>query len=380
MTRKFAVFLAVFMLIYALLQWAIGWHIRTWLTAVAGAEAGGWAFWVLFSLVAFSYPAGKLLSLRKDAPYFRALTLLGSYWLAVMFYLILLLPPADLAAWLLGRFGGVAEPAASVGWIAAASLAALMARGAANARRPVARDFRIRIPKQARGPATLKIAVASDLHLGGAVGRRLLERLVREVNAFGPDLVLLPGDIVDDEVGPFLEKGMPELFRKLAPRLGVYACPGNHDPFGGREGEKFAEAMAASGIRMLMDETVNIGGELTLAGRLDRSAPRYGLARKKLAELLEGADRSVPVVLLDHQPLGFSEAEEAGVDLMLCGHTHRGQMAPNHLLTRRLFDLDWGYLSRGGFHAIVSSGYGFWGPPIRIGSRCEWIRVTLELH
>ncbi len=83
---------------------------------------------------------------------------------------------------------------------------------------------------------------------------------------------------------------------------------------------------------------------------------------------------------MDHQPHQLGAAAEAGIDLMLSGHTHRGQMMPNHLITRRLFELDWGYLRKGVMHAIVSSGFGSWGPPLRIGSRSELldIRVTFQ--
>jgi len=377
MRGRSAAFVALFLALYSLLQWAIGWHVSAWLRQ-AFPGVGGAAFWVPFALVAYSYIIGRLAASRFDAAAFRGLMRIGAYWMAAMFYLIVLLPVADAAVWIAGRLGAEA-PAVAVGWGVAAALAALLAYGSRNAWRPIAREYRIRIPKRAAGPSTLRVAVASDLHLGASVGRRHLRRLVRDVNAFRPDLVLLPGDLIDDDLAPFVKNGLADIFRGLEARLGVYAVTGNHDPFAGRQASAFAEAMAASGIRMLMDETLDVGGEVTLVGRIDRSVTRYGRGRAELSALMADADRSVPVVLMDHQPLGFAEAEAAGVDLMLSGHTHRGQLAPNHLLTRRLFDLDWGYVSRGAFHAIVSSGYGFWGPPIRIGSRSEWIQIRLEM-
>jgi hypothetical protein len=80
---------------------------------------------------------------------------------------------------------------------------------------------------------------------------------------------------------------------------------------------------------------------------------------------------------MDHQPLELVQAAENGADLMLSGHTHRGQMAPNHLITRRIFELDWGYLKKSQLHAFVSSGFGFWGPPLRIGSRSEILLINI---
>jgi len=375
MKRRIATTIGLFFIIYAALQWAIGWHGGVWLERVAPGALP--AYWAAFWTVAFAYLIGRAAAAWRDWAPFRWLMIAGAYWMAAMFYLLLLLPLADVAVWLLVAFG-VSSPVAAVGWATIAVLLALIAIGSRNAWSPVARTYRIRTDKRPAGAAPLKLAVASDLHLGASVGRRHLRRLVREINRFEPDLVLLPGDLIDDDLRPFLRRDLASVFRELKPRLGVYAVTGNHDPFGGKEAWRFAEAMEASGIRMLMDEAVRLGEEAVLVGRLDRSAPRYGLTRKPLEALLADADRRLPTILLDHQPLGFAEAEEAGVDLVLSGHTHRGQMAPNHLLTRRLFDLDWGYARRGRLHAIVSSGFGFWGPPIRFGSRAEWIRITLE--
>ena len=97
-----------------------------------------------------------------------------------------------------------------------------------------------------------------------------------------------------------------------------------------------------------------------------------------MAELTAGLDPDLPVILMDHQPSALREIAEAGVDLSLSGHTHRGQMAPNHWITRRIFELDWGYKRIGGLHAFVSSGFGTWGPPIRIGSRNEILSITVR--
>jgi predicted MPP superfamily phosphohydrolase len=81
---------------------------------------------------------------------------------------------------------------------------------------------------------------------------------------------------------------------------------------------------------------------------------------------------------MDHQPRDYAQAEAAGVDLLLSGHTHRGQFAPNHWLTRKVFELDWGYLKKGRMHAVVSSGYGTWGPALRIASRAEIVQINVR--
>ncbi|RAC10272.1 metallophosphoesterase, partial [Burkholderia multivorans] len=123
------------------------------------------------------------------------------------------------------------------------------------------------------------------------------------------------------------------------------------------------EAFEQSGITGLSD--VKQPGEgITIVGRSEN--PDQECAA--LSSIMEGADLSKPVFLLDHQPNALGEAQEQGVDLTVSGHTHRGQVFPAHLITQALFENDWGYLQKGQMHSIVSSGYGFWGPPIRLGS------------
>jgi len=93
---------------------------------------------------------------------------------------------------------------------------------------------------------------------------------------------------------------------------------------------------------------------------------------------MAGVDRSLPVILLSHQPRQLDEAAAQGVDLQLSGHTHCGQLFPNGFITRRLYETDWGYLRKGNLQLIVSSGFGTWGPPIRTGNRPEIVEVVLR--
>ncbi|HEX3032482.1 MAG TPA: metallophosphoesterase, partial [Bacillota bacterium] len=96
--------------------------------------------------------------------------------------------------------------------------------------------------------------------------------------------------------------------------------------------------------------------------------------------LLTGVDKRLPIILLDHQPAHLEESAANGVDVQLSGHTHRGQLFPINWITRNVFEVDWGYLRKGGLQVIVSSGFGTWGPPIRIGSRAEVVELTLRFQ
>lgn len=85
-----------------------------------------------------------------------------------------------------------------------------------------------------------------------------------------------------------------------------------------------------------------------------------------------------PVILLEHQPYELSIAQQLGVDLMVSGHTHHGQVFPGNLITKAIYENDWGYVKNGDMHSIVTSGFGFWGPPIRIGTRSELISIRVQ--
>ncbi|MBB3114579.1 hypothetical protein FHS18_006701 [Paenibacillus phyllosphaerae] len=337
-------------------------------------------YWAVYAILAFAYIASMLL--RKLLPYwgYSTLKVIGSYGLAILFYSLLLVPAADLIYGLL-RLAGFGRNSAlhTAGWFASGMLALLIARGSWNAWRPIIRRYDIVIDKKAGRFRELRVAMASDLHLGNIVGKRHLKRLIRSVETIQPDLILLPGDVLDDSVEPFVRQNMAEVMRELRAPLGVYATLGNHEYYGGHIDE-YAQRMKAIGIEVLQDQTVNIADSLYVAGRKDKTAEALQGGRLPVTELLHELDHSKPILLLDHQPYSFDKAAEAGADLMLSGHTHRGQMAPNHWITGRLFELDWGYLRKHAMHVIVSSGFGTWGPPIRLGSRSEVIDIRITFQ
>ena len=81
---------------------------------------------------------------------------------------------------------------------------------------------------------------------------------------------------------------------------------------------------------------------------------------------------------MDHQPKNLIDTEKQGIDLQVSGHTHKGQLFPASFITNRIYELDYGYLKKNNSKIIVSSGYGTWGPPIRLGSRSEIVEINLK--
>jgi predicted MPP superfamily phosphohydrolase len=307
------------------------------------------------------------------------LKIIGSYWFAVMTYGLLLLPIVDLIAWIL-HVNSI-EASQYMPWLGGCFLivlAVIILRGSWNAWNPIVRKYEISIPKAAGEMKQLRIAVASDLHLGSLVRNKHLQRLVERVKGLKPDLILLPGDILDDDIEPFIRHRMAEQMKELKAPLGTYAILGNHEYIGGKIDE-FVIQMKAIGIEVLMDRSVIIADSFYVIGRKDRSAERLGArGRMGIEALLEGVDRAFPLIIMDHQPYHLDQSAAHGIDLQLSGHTHRGQMAPFHWITKRLYELDWGYLKKGEMHTIISSGFGTWGPPIRLGSRSEIIEILIQ--
>ncbi|MEK8132171.1 metallophosphoesterase [Paenibacillus filicis] len=378
--RNRIVMIVIVLLVFFGLNAYIAWNgYRYWQVALPGAP--DLVYGIIYAVLAFAYLAAMLL--HRALPYwlYKPLKTVGSYGLGVVFYGLLLTPIAHLVGWLMVKAGLASDQAILIaGSVELAVLVFLFLKGSWNAWNPIIRRYDLEVAKRAGGREELRIVVASDLHLGTTIGKRHIAKLTKRVAELSPDLVLLPGDVLDDSFEPFVREGMAEEMGKLKAPLGVYAVLGNHEYIGGHIADYVAQ-MREIGIDVLLDRVELVDGSIYIAGRKDHAVERFvGEGRIPVGELLAEADQTKPIILLDHQPHKLGAAMEAGVDLMLSGHTHRGQMMPNHWITRRLFELDWGYLRKGAMHAVVSSGFGFWGPPIRLGSRSEVLDIRIAFR
>ncbi|MDF2837533.1 MAG: metallophosphoesterase, partial [Paenibacillus sp.] len=307
--------IAAFLLIYSVLAAYIGWN--GWMLL---SELTGWEAWpvygIIVALIAFAYLLGRLGQSTLLRFVAEPMKLIGSYWFAVLEYGLLLLPVANIVAFSLKLAGATREVYISgVGSITALLLLVILAIGTRNAWSPVIRRYDIAIDKSAGGRNKLTIAVASDLHLGSVIGHRHLNRLAAKVNEIKPDIILIPGDVLDDDLEPFLRKNLASTFGKLKAPLGVYAVTGNHEYFGGKVPE-YVKEMQRIGVHVLMDETVVIEDSFILIGRKDKASEGASRERRQsIAELVEPLDASKPLILLDHQPLELGAAQENGIDL-----------------------------------------------------------------
>ncbi|MFZ5643749.1 MAG: metallophosphoesterase [Bacillota bacterium] len=383
-TGSFFLVIAVFFLLYGLINFWVG--LRGWQLLgrfIPYLSVG--LYWVFFWLMAISYLAGRLGGNYLPVKLSRFLTILGSYWLAVLFYLILAMALVEIVRLLVkitgiipGGLAGNDKASLAVGIVVFLGVGCTVLYGWWNALQPRVVQYQVNIPKQAGTFKELHVVAVSDLHLGIIVNNGRLLRMVNMIEELQPDLILMPGDIIDENPGPFVEQDMISSFRRLAPKYGMYAVPGNHE-YIGRESEIIASHLNEAGINVLRDNYVKVNDSFFLVGRDDLSRGRLeGDGRKDLGEVMKGVDRSLPVILMDHQPVRLDEAMLQGADLLLSGHTHLGQMFPNNLITRRIYEVDWGYLRKESLQVIVSCGFGTWGPPIRVGNRPEIVDIIIS--
>lgn len=217
------------------------------------------------------------------------------------------------------------------------------------------------------------IAVLSDLHVGSLLGERWLAARVEQVNAMQPDMVVLLGDLFEVN-GRELEELHPVLSRLRAP-LGVWVVFGNHESYGRREGTD--SLLREAGYHILHDRWTQIGPGLVLAG-VDyasgrrRSENNVDHVSKALAGRPPGA-----TIFLSHAPDRVEQAADASVDLMLCGHTHGGQIWPFGYLVRQRYPMLAGRYEVGEMTVLVSRGTGTWGPNMRLWRAGEILRITL---
>ncbi len=250
--------------------------------------------------------------------------------------------------------------------------------GYMNVYRFVATEYAISTSKEV--PEGYKIIMISDLHYAAIYDVEELQKVQQQIQSEAPDMVVLAGDIVDEGT---TKEQMEEAFAilgELEVPDGIYYVYGNHD----RQcytrqpnytSEELDEVLCQNGICVLADTYVEIDDWLTLAGRED-----YTGVRKSVKALLEGADMENYLLMIDHQPVQYQENADAGVDLILSGHTHAGQIMSEgyYKLLMQSVDNYYGYMRLNDMQAIVSSGIAGWGYPLRLKEHAEYVVVVLN--
>ena len=223
-------------------------------------------------------------------------------------------------------------------------------------------------------PAGYRMVLLSDLHIGYYVGPSFISKVVTAVNNLNPDIVVISGDMINasntNECSQ-LNK-VCSLLSRIKTREGVYAVTGNHDPdISDRDFQTFLQHSCIH----LLDDSIYTNKFFHLVGRSTRTK-----MRKSMDCLLNEQVLTKPLIILDHDPLGIADAVACNSSLVLCGHTHKGQIFPLNLFVRLLYSRNelWGHSKNNDTDIIVSAGTGYFSMPMRLGSNCEIISINFK--
>jgi predicted MPP superfamily phosphohydrolase len=358
---------------------------RGW-SALAGMDVFRVAVLVIYLALSVCLFLGHGLNKGSHPEIKETLSALGSLYLGLLLYFVLFTALIDVLRaadhffpffpqWI----GDHRREAGRLAVLAVTGLTSiLLLAGYVHSRHVRIKKLEIAIDKNGGGLDGLNAVFFSDVHVGPFMRVSRVKEIVKTINGLNPDIILIGGDVIEEETTPLELERLPSALGMLHARYGVYACTGNHEYFAGIA--KSLDMLEKSRITVLQDRTVLVDSSFYLAGRSNKSYLGNKERRMSLKEILQGADMTRPIIFLDHQPIRLDEAAESGVDLQLSGHTHAGQVFPISWINDRLFEIGWGYGRKMNTQYYVTSGVGVWAPPARIGTDSEIVLIKIRFR
>ena len=348
---------------------------------------------VIYLFFAISPLTGFLITRE---PFHHFLRVISNYWLGTLEYILLFILVFDVVRRITGHsfFMKYRYPAmlhtmpknlVIFGGFAIALILSVSVYGVLHARRVYVRHDPVVIEKSSSLPG-LRIALIADLHLGYNSTKSHVRTIVDDINREHVDLVCIAGDLFDNDYDAIRDPdGVADILSGLKSRYGTYACWGNHDVaerlFSGFSTKKLENTQRSgqmerfvcdSGIIMLEDEARLIDDSFYVIGRKDYENAGDGThERMSLTGLMADIDTDKLVISLEHEPRFLKQNADAGVDVMLCGHTHDGQFFPLNIAIRTAWENPAGLKKVGGMTSVVTSGVGVYGPDMRIGTDAD---------
>ncbi len=238
---------------------------------------------------------------------------------------------------------------------------------------PRVNTYRIAVPKQQSKLDSLGIVLITDYHLIMFTPDNFVKTITDSINSKKPDIVLIAGDIIDNNVKNIREKPFCNDLRKIQAKYGVYAVAGNHEYYG-EDIDTSVAYIENCGIDVLEDEVTIIDSAFYLIGRDDQN----NLFRKTEQELFTQVTENLPVIFMQHRPPERHIKLNSKIDVMVSGHTHNGYLFPFNWVLKLLYKVVWGYKKVNATHLFVSCGTGAVDPPLRIGSYSEIMHITID--
>lgn len=345
--------------------------------------------WSMFLLTIF---IGLAFILPEDNFLRRPLFKIGAYWLGISLYLILYVALIDLLRWIYSKAFKDKYNDFYARLICTLLIIVLTGAtsiyGIINAKIVRTTEYEITINKDGGNFKEMTIAMFGDPQFGYNIGEYHLKQAVDIINKNDVDIVCVVGDIFDNQYSAIKHPDkLIELFNQIKSKYGMYAVLGNHDveepilcgfTFNDDDLEnklaskEMLDFIKKSGMVLLYDENVIINDSINLYGRADQERPNLGnITRKESGDIFKEVDTAKPLFVLDHEPREYDELEKAGVDLMMAGHTHDGQLWPTKIATDIIWENPYGLWVKNTFHAITTSGLGLFGPNMRVGTIAE---------
>ncbi|MCC5912327.1 MAG: metallophosphoesterase [Clostridiaceae bacterium] len=219
------------------------------------------------------------------------------------------------------------------------------------------------------------IVQLSDVHLGMFTSKGWVEKVVDQVNKINPDIVVITGDLVDDKTERI--KPFSSIIKGINARYGVFAVAGNHEFYAGMD--TFYTFARESSINVLKDEKISIHDELEIIGVEDVMVKKYTNKIVDFEKILPEPSTDKFTVFLSHQPTNFEKAAKRGVNLQLSGHTHAGQIPPMNFIVSLYYKYSYGLYKYNKSYIYTTSGTGTWGPPMRLFSSSEIVKLQLKI-
>lgn len=234
---------------------------------------------------------------------------------------------------------------------------------------------------------SLRVVMFADSHVGTTFDGDKFAEYVKQMQDCDPDVIVIAGDYVDDDTPREDMIAACRALGALKTTYGVYYAFGNHDKgyyedsARGYGGAELIAELEKNNVTVLQDEAVLIDDRFYIIGRQEAEERRRGAGdRAALADIVKDIDASKYSIVIDHQPTDYDNEAAAGVDLVLSGHTHGGQMFPIGIISDifKMNDRVYGHEKRSGTDFIVTSGISDWAFKFKTGCRSEFVVVDIK--
>lgn len=233
---------------------------------------------------------------------------------------------------------------------------------------------------------SLCLVLISDSHVGTTFDGEGFAEHINTIQSENPDIVVVVGDFVDDDTSKEDMVAACEALGTLQTTFGVFYVFGNHDKgyygdaYRGYSGDDLIAELEKNHVVVLQDETVLLDDRFYLIGRQDRSEEQRSGYRFSMSELVSGLDPDKYSIVLDHQPSDYAAQTAAGVDLVLSGHTHGGQLFPVNYMGQLtgIDDKTYGLELREATNFVVTSGISDWAIKFKTGCKSEYVVIVIQ--